>query len=74
MGNYAPEIDPRYMVNVAQGLSALGGIVSVESGCSNTKCLDYQPSLVKNAVADADVVFLCLGTGEITFLGVCCHT
>ena len=66
MGDYSPNIDPRYITTVRTGLSPLGSRVNVESGCSNTRCLNYNATSVQAAVRDADITFVCLGTGKFT--------
>ena len=65
MGNYSPDIDYRYISTVTDGLSPLGETVITVSGCDNTFCEKYESRDIIQAVKDADIVFLCLGTGKL---------
>ena len=66
-GGYAPTPDPRYVVTPYQGLKGMSGNTTFAAGCKNSdpKCKDYDASEVKEAVADSDLVILCLGTGKL---------
>ncbi|KAH3736107.1 hypothetical protein DPMN_042668, partial [Dreissena polymorpha] len=63
LGNYGPGINPAFTSTVKSGLAGLGRRVITESGCTNTLCLHYNSTKVKEAVRDADLVVVCLGTG-----------
>lgn len=63
-GNYAPDLDPQYISTVATGLKNLGDQSVVELGCKDTHCLDYNSQAIQDAVRNADLVVVCLGTGE----------
>ncbi|XP_052811525.1 uncharacterized protein LOC128239100 [Mya arenaria] len=63
-GNYAPGLDPLYTSTVKSGLKGLGKNVVVETGCKDsTLCLHYEGQKVQDAVRNADLVVVCLGTG-----------
>ncbi|KAK3610843.1 hypothetical protein CHS0354_015699 [Potamilus streckersoni] len=64
MGNYAPNPDPKTIFTPKTGLSPLADTSYVVSGCSDTKCLDYDVEGIIKAVSKADVTFLCVGTGQ----------
>lgn len=64
MGDYSPDVDPRFMTTPRSGLSALGEKVRYVAGCSDNYCDSYDASGVKAAVTDADLTVVCLGTGR----------
>ena len=64
MGDYPPDVDPHFMTTPLSRLSHLDSIYSLyTAGCNETKCSEYNEKEVKYAVSQADVTFLCLGTG-----------
>jgi len=48
---------------VATGLKNLGEKLNVEAGCTDTRCLKYNATRIQDAVRNADLVVVCLGTG-----------
>jgi hypothetical protein len=64
MGDYGPDVDLKYTSTVSSGLRGLGDKLVNVSGCKDTWCVDYDSKIVITAVQDADLVVLCLGTGE----------
>ncbi|XP_071095371.1 uncharacterized protein [Haliotis cracherodii] len=63
-GDYAPSPDPRYITSPLSGLVRLGTTATHAAGCSSTFCTDYSKTDVVKALQGADVVFVCLGTGQ----------
>ncbi|XP_033741919.1 xylan 1,4-beta-xylosidase-like [Pecten maximus] len=64
MGDYSPDVDPRFMTTPRSGLSPLGVKVLYTAGCNDIACDRYDQSGVKSAVSEADVTVVCLGTGK----------
>lgn len=62
-GDYAPTIMPGTVVTPLEGLRQLSSNVNYGAGCNKTHCDTYNPDEVKNAVADTQLVIVCLGTG-----------
>ncbi|XP_041464587.1 beta-D-xylosidase 1-like [Lytechinus variegatus] len=62
-GDYAPEPDSRFVTTVLEGLSPIATKTRNASGCPYPKCEAYDQQGVMNAVAGADMVVVCLGTG-----------
>jgi len=56
-------MDPQYTSTVATGLKNLGEKLNVEAGCTDTRCLKYNATSIQDAVRNADLVVVCLGTG-----------
>ena len=69
-GGYAPDPDPQYVVTPRKGLAGLGKVVGYAAGCkdSDTHCGDYDGMSIKMAAKDSQLVIVCLGTGEVTYL------
>lgn len=63
-GDYSPTINETLTSTPLDGLSQLGVSIISTDGCSDARCVDYDPSRIKVAVEGADIVFVCLGTGE----------
>lgn len=63
MGNYSPDIDPRYTSTVKTGLYPLGSNITLAAGCTRPQCLDYDAKSLREAVKEAQLTFVCLGTG-----------
>ena len=66
-GDYAPDIDTRFTKTPLEGLSAMSDSVAYAAGCHDNKCENYSSSDVKTAVKDAQLVVICVGTGENLF-------
>jgi hypothetical protein len=68
-GGYAPDPDPEYIITPRVGLSALGKQVMYTDGCKDADplCDTYDGNAIKQAVTDADLVIVNLGTGEAPF-------
>ena len=70
-GLYSADSDPKFTVTPLMGLSNLANNVTYTPGCKDgNKCSNYSPDDVQNAVKDANVVFVCLGTGRCTIVSV----
>ncbi|KAK3097189.1 hypothetical protein FSP39_007295 [Pinctada imbricata] len=64
MGDYSPDVDPRFMTTPLSGLSLLNvKKVMYAPGCNKTRCDKYNKNNIQTTVQHADVTFLCLGTG-----------
>ncbi|XP_025097179.1 probable beta-D-xylosidase 2 isoform X2 [Pomacea canaliculata] len=61
-GDHYPTINETLTVSPLQGLSPLGDLVVSIDGCSDARCVHYDPSKIKTVVDGADIVFVCLGT------------
>ena len=65
-GDYAPTPEKNYTTTPLQGLRSLGNVTHFETGCEDdTQCLDYNQTAVKTATHAADLVIVCLGTGNM---------
>lgn len=63
-GDYPPDPDPRYVTNPYESLKSWAVDSSLAAGCEDgTKCEHYNSSGIQEAVKDAWVIFVCLGTG-----------
>ena len=62
-GSYGPEVTSAFTSTVATGLRSLGHSVTMATGCDDPHCVHYNASSVRDAVRDADLVVVCLGTG-----------
>ncbi|NXU59851.1 XYL2 arabinofuranosidase, partial [Turnix velox] len=62
-GDYAPVPEPQYVYTPRRGLETLQAKVSVAAGCQEPQCQQYSQEEVTRAVAAADIVVVCLGTG-----------
>ncbi|NXL06311.1 XYL2 arabinofuranosidase, partial [Mesembrinibis cayennensis] len=62
-GDYAPVPEPRYIYTPRRGLEMLPANVSFAAGCREPQCQQYSRAEGVGAVAAADVVVVCLGTG-----------
>jgi beta-glucosidase len=64
-GDYTPNSNPIYIVTPLEGLRKLAGNVTYAPGCNDgNKCSNYSANDIQNAVKDATVIFVCLGTGK----------
>ena len=64
-GDYTPNSNPIYIVTPLEGLGKLAGNVTYAPGCNDgNKCSNYSANAIQNAVKDATVIFVCLGTGK----------
>ncbi|XP_045198051.2 uncharacterized protein LOC123552447 [Mercenaria mercenaria] len=63
-GDYAADIDPRFVKTPLQGLSAMTDRVNYAAGCSDNKCDNYTADAIKAAVKDVQLVIICVGTGQ----------
>lgn len=63
-GDYSPNVDLDYTVSVAAGLLDLTENLDAVSGCDNPKCVKYDGESVQIAVKGADLIVVCLGTGN----------
>lgn len=63
-GDYSPDIDNQYTTTPLDGLRKMAENVQYTSGCPDNRCIKYNQTDVKNAVNNAEAVFVCLGTGE----------
>ena len=63
-GDYASNVLPEFTKTPYEGLKALGKTASMASGCDDTKCASYNWEDVEKAVRDANLVIVCLGTGQ----------
>ena len=67
LGTYSPDIDLNYTTTPASELSALGKESTVVAGCTETHCVSYDSTNVIAAVKNAELTFICLGTGNLFF-------
>ncbi|GAB6019394.1 hypothetical protein CHUAL_000978 [Chamberlinius hualienensis] len=64
-GTYAPDIDYNIVVTPYAGLRQLATVTNLAWGCSDTKCVDYDSASVLSAIATAEIIFICIGTGPL---------
>jgi beta-glucosidase len=66
-GGYAPDPDPQYVTTPYMGLKGLSTDVRLAAGCKNsdTRCDQYNATELMDAVKGAELVVVCLGTGEV---------
>ncbi|XP_021355658.1 beta-xylosidase/alpha-L-arabinofuranosidase 1-like isoform X2 [Mizuhopecten yessoensis] len=64
MGDYSPDVDPRFMTTPRRGLSPLAVKSLYIAGCNDIACDRYDQSGVKATVSEAEVTIVCLGTGK----------
>ena len=64
MGDYAPATNRKYIKTPLEGLRDLSQNTRSANGCNDPSCQTYDSSSVKTAVNNAEVVFVCLGTGK----------
>ena len=64
-GDYAPTVEPQFAKTPLQGLKTIANQVMFGSGCNDNKCTSYNKSNVTSAVESADMVVVCLGTGNV---------
>ena len=69
-GDYAPDSPAEYVTTPLQGLESLAALASFAAGCSNPLCAQYNQSAVVEAVTDADMVVVCLGSGGHRWMGI----
>lgn len=62
-GNAPPKVNDKYVVTILDGLRQLAPVVQYSPGCTDTKCNDYNPVNVSDAVSGAELVIVCLGLG-----------
>jgi beta-glucosidase len=63
-GDYTPDVNTYYLKTPLQGLSPLGTTVTSGNGCADNYCTNYTSTNITEAVTGADLVFVCLGTGQ----------
>jgi len=63
-GGYNPDMDATYVKTPLQGLSPFGSTVTSGNGCDDNYCVNYNSTVTVEAVTGADLVFVCLGTGQ----------
>ena len=63
-GNYAATPDARFVQSPLEGLKGIANETRYAAGCGDTWCEEYDESEVKRAVTRAQLVVVCLGTGE----------
>ncbi|XP_067674830.1 uncharacterized protein [Haliotis asinina] len=64
-GDYAPATPSIFIRTVLQGLGKLAKSVNYAAGCDDNFCKHYDDVSVKKAVAMTEVIFVCLGTGQL---------
>jgi hypothetical protein len=62
-GDYSPTPDPEYILTPYKGLKSLANMTKYAAGCSAPSCDTFSSRDVKQAVQDADLTIVCLGTG-----------
>ncbi|GAB6026963.1 hypothetical protein CHUAL_013633 [Chamberlinius hualienensis] len=63
-GDYAPDSDPAYTTTPYQGLKPLATTTKLASGCDSNFCFNYNSTEVISALTEAEIIFVCLGTGQ----------
>ena len=64
MGSYKPMTDPKFITTPRTGLKNLAQVNQYAAGCNNPICDTYNQLDVMKAVTGADLIVVCLGTGE----------
>jgi len=62
-GDYAADPDGTYAQTPLQGLRAMADTVNFAAGCPDNRCTNYTSEDVINAVHDAQLIVICVGTG-----------
>ncbi|OWF39181.1 probable beta-D-xylosidase 5 [Mizuhopecten yessoensis] len=63
-GDYSADASRQYTTTPLDGLKHLAQITNYGQGCPDNRCVHYNATQVKTAVANTEVVFVCLGTGQ----------
>ncbi|XP_060068506.1 uncharacterized protein LOC132548648 [Ylistrum balloti] len=63
-GTYSADASRQYTTTPLDGLKRLARSTNYGQGCPDNKCVNYNVTQVKDAVAKAEAVFVCLGTGQ----------
>ncbi|XP_071794783.1 uncharacterized protein [Asterias amurensis] len=63
MGSYKPMTDPKFITTPRTGLKNLAQVNQYAAGCNDPICDTYNHLDIMNAVAGADLIVVCLGTG-----------
>lgn len=63
-GDYSATYDPAYTKTPYVGLQPLATQTNYASGCNDNHCETYDAQSVIDALAGAEIIFLCLGTGS----------
>ena len=62
-GNYAADVDSRYVKTPYEGLKMMATTVNYAAGCPDNKCKNYTASDVTKAIKGTQLVVICVGTG-----------
>ncbi|XP_060068514.1 uncharacterized protein LOC132548653 isoform X3 [Ylistrum balloti] len=63
-GDYSADASPSYTTTPLDGLKHLAESTNYGQGCPDNRCVLYNATQVKYAVANTEAVFVCLGTGQ----------
>ncbi|KAK7108018.1 hypothetical protein V1264_015821 [Littorina saxatilis] len=63
--NKSPTVNVTATVTPLEGLRQLGLTVTHAEGCDDVSCQGYDAQGIKTAVEKADIVLVCLGTGQL---------
>ncbi|XP_069126379.1 uncharacterized protein [Argopecten irradians] len=63
-GTYSADASRQYTTTPLNGLERLTRVMKYGQGCPDNKCVHYNATQLKDAVAHTDAVFVCLGTGQ----------
>ena len=63
-GNFAPILVPQFVKTPYTGLMQMANVTRLATGCDEGLCQHYNESDVMDAMDGADVIVVCLGTGN----------
>ncbi|XP_071113290.1 uncharacterized protein [Haliotis cracherodii] len=64
-GDYSATVMPQYVTSPLAGLQKLATNIAYTPGCNDNKCSKYSSAEVRQAVRNSQVVFVCVGTGQV---------
>ena len=62
-GDYAADVDSRYVKTPYEGLKMMATTVNYAAGCPDNKCVNYTSSDITKAIQGTQLVVVCVGTG-----------
>ncbi|XP_067675105.1 uncharacterized protein [Haliotis asinina] len=65
-GDYSATVMPQYVTTPLAGLKGLAVNIAYAPGCDDNKCSKYSSAEIRQAVSNAQVVFVCVGTGQVS--------
>ena len=63
-GSYSSKVNYKYAKTPAEGIRSMAQMVINVSGCNYPNCTSYVSSGMEKAIDGADMIIVCLGTGQ----------